>query len=168
MFGLVDTQILEDQWNLLSIQAWIRSQGVLDILLQEEVSAQLVLDMELQHQEMLFKEKYHLEWPNFRDRNSAYFHRVLKLRKLNKPLDYLFINGVFIQDHQQIRDHVVYFYEDSFSHQVGGHLDEGLIGQIIFALVTGKDNYCLCAIPDLEEVRYIVFKFDASSAPDLD
>lgn len=77
---------------------------------------------------MLLKEKFHFKWLDYGDRNSAYFHRVLKLRKINKLLNSLSINGVHKHDHLQIREHKVSYYEDLFSHHVSGQLDEGLIG----------------------------------------
>lgn len=63
-----------------------------------EIAAYNELGLELQWEKLLLKGKYHIIWLKDGDWNFAYFHHVLKARKVNRPLHSLRINGDIVSD----------------------------------------------------------------------
>lgn len=56
------------------------------------------LDEELQREELILKDKYHAKWSTCGDRNTIFFHHLLKSRRVNKPLEVLHVDGNYIKD----------------------------------------------------------------------
>ncbi|XP_019197152.1 PREDICTED: uncharacterized protein LOC109191019 [Ipomoea nil] len=97
------------------------------------------------------------------DRNSRYFHAIVKERRRK-----LYIHrvkngdGVWLEDRQGIAQQAVAFFERMFTAEVGGFDLARLY--CIPRLVMEDDNDLLIAVPGVEEVKEVVMQMSSTSA----
>lgn len=84
VFGNVHQLVSQAESNLQNIQNQIQTNGHTDTLIQQEKKAQGDLDLALNKEETFWFEKSKVKWHMEGDRNTAYFHRVTKIKKYNK------------------------------------------------------------------------------------
>lgn len=88
----------------------IRLEGFSDDLFRTEMDALADLDKALK-QEIFLREKGRTKWLVDGDRNTEFFHSLLKRRKARKPLSSVQIGDKITTDPNQISDHVKSYYE---------------------------------------------------------
>ena len=142
--------------------------GVTTDLLNEEIDASSELDNLLFQREVLLREQSRVKWLKEGDRNSAFFHSVLKRRKKATTLRFLKIGENLVDNEDEISDHILGYYKELFSEKVDYPVDYSIVEDIIPSLVTSQDNSELIRIPSFDEVQRVVFDMDASSAPGPD
>ena len=84
IFGNVHEFVKTAETNLTSIQNRIHTDRPSDNLLQHEKIAQSELNKALERQECYWQEKSRTNWYVNGDRNTAYFHRLSKIKNKTK------------------------------------------------------------------------------------
>lgn len=64
---------------------------------------------------MILREKCHVKWLKDGDRNSAFFHHVMRYRIINKPLHSIFSDGRVVIDSNLIWEYVINYFQQIFS-----------------------------------------------------
>ncbi|KAF3432461.1 hypothetical protein FNV43_RR27201 [Rhamnella rubrinervis] len=94
VFGDIHDKIILAKEKLLSVQNMIGTEGFTEERLAEECR---------------------VKWLRDGDRNSKFFHSLLRVRKSQRPLSSLSIQGINISDEATIRSHIVDYYRSLFS-----------------------------------------------------
>lgn len=166
-FGDVHQRVESAVKMVDQIQAEFDAAGSSDDLVIQEANAQSELQQALKCQEELWKDKARLNWHYFGDRNSAFFHKVTKIRNTTKQLTILKKGDTILDQQQGIENRVLDFYKNLFA-SVNRCSDNGLVESFIPPLVSAEDNSMLTKLPSMEEVRSAVFSMNASGAPGPD
>ena len=88
------------------------------------------------------------------DRNSKYFHAVVKQRQVQGMIHRVKrADGVWVEDDDGIAIEAIAYFSNLFSGDTSSNLD-GLLG-LIPSMITGEDNMVLEKIPTMEEVRRV-------------
>ncbi|XP_057771087.1 uncharacterized protein LOC130990877 [Salvia miltiorrhiza] len=167
-FGNVDTQIQEGQRTLMDVQQKISVLGYTDALFDEEIAAQAGLNITLTRKNMLLQKKSRANWLLDGDRNSAFFHRIIRSRKQNQRIAHLRINGVMTYDSDVIQQHIIDFFSNLFNQEGQADVDRTLLEAIIDDCVTTEQNNHLICTPNDDEITAAVFGMDSNSAPGPD
>ncbi|VFQ85160.1 unnamed protein product [Cuscuta campestris] len=136
-----------------------------NLLKLKAITAQYTHQLHLE--EMFWKQKAHIQWIEGGDRNSKYFHSLVKDRRRK-----LYIHkikghdGHWIEDHQQISSQAIDFFQKLFSEESRGTIDYSSLA-CISPRITDEDNQQLVASPSLEEVKDAVFSLNPNSAAGL-
>ena len=77
--------------------------------------------------EITLKEQSRIKWLKEGDRNLAFFHSVLKHWKKSSLLRHMEINGILIDNDDDITTHVLDFYKNLLSEQSKIPLDYSLV-----------------------------------------
>lgn len=101
------------------------------------------------------------------DKNTSFFHKIAKQRSASCKLNYLKCDGLLLQDSEQIKQHVVGFFESLYS-TPNTTVSNDLIESVIPKLVTEADNNMLTSIPSFAEIKEVVFRMCPNSAPGPD
>lgn len=112
----------------------------------------------------MLSDQCRLKWLMERDRSSAFFHAILQMKHINKPLSSLLINGAIVHDADAIQHHALQYYKSLFnvdSHRVVQVSD---VSDFIPNLVWSAKNVTLIALPLDEEVWSFVFSLESNSA----
>ncbi|PON49831.1 hypothetical protein PanWU01x14_227300, partial [Parasponia andersonii] len=81
----------------------------------ENVDVLDALDNALTLHDSFLRDKCRIRWLEERDRNSSFYHAILKRCKVKKPLSSLIINDKIVIDPDCIAAYVVDFYASLFS-----------------------------------------------------
>ncbi|XP_027060834.1 uncharacterized protein [Coffea arabica] len=134
----------------------------------EEIhQAQAELNRALTIEEQFWRQKAWVKWLSAGDRNTRYFHAVVKQRRVQGAIHRVKTTaGTWVDRDKDIAREAVEYFSDLFS----GSLDfnPGDLGHLIPPIVSTADNALLAEAPDMEEVRRIVFDMDGESAADPD
>ena len=169
IFGDVNARVEKAKEDLSNIQMDISSNGFSPEKLEAEISAHSHLDEALNFQTAFLKEKSRLNWVSDGDRNSAFFHKMVKLRRATKGIPMMNIDGTQVTNQDVIRDHILKYYSELFSKREEVQKDNfNLIREVIPNMVSVHDNQRLTSIPTEEEIRSAVFAMDSNSAPGPD
>jgi len=84
-FGNVHNQVKNAKDKVDKIQEEIDSVGHSDDLMLAEKNAQIALEQALNIEEIFWQQKSKIKWHSEGDRNTAYFHRVAKIKKCLQP-----------------------------------------------------------------------------------
>ncbi|XP_057770894.1 uncharacterized protein LOC130990686 [Salvia miltiorrhiza] len=168
VFGNVDTQIEEGQRRLSVLQNDISSTGYTDDLFDAEVAEQASLGTLLDRKCNLLQQKSRANWLNDGDRNSSFFHRLIKFRKRPQRIEHLKIEGNMVYDQSIIQDHIIDFFSNLFREEGQRTVDRVMLEAIIDEWVTEEQNDTLTRIPDDAEIAAAVFGMDSNSAPGPD
>ncbi|XP_026399682.1 uncharacterized protein LOC113295565 [Papaver somniferum] len=120
----------------------------------------------LQQMTML-KQKSWNNWLVEGSSNSSFFHNSIRIRKSSNTISELVdSNGTCITYYEQLRDHVVQYYEDKFN---GQELDnEGDLFDFEHDSVSVEESNAMDKIPTPEEIKQAVFDLGSDSAPGPD
>lgn len=146
------------------VQEQIDSLGPLDDLIEQEKEALSNMQNALFQQEEFWLEKSRLNWQIHGDRNTAFFHRLTKIRNVSKQISMLRNGEEILLSPSDIETHVVSFYEELFS-SPNTCIDNGLIEEVIPDMVSAEDNLKLTNLPSSEEIKNAVFSMNRDSAP---
>ncbi|PNX82112.1 ribonuclease H, partial [Trifolium pratense] len=153
--------------HLQSIQLQMQNNGHSDSLLHLEKKAQLDLDTALDRQEVFWKEKSKVKWHLEGDRNTAYFHRIAKIKNTTKLISSLKHGAEILTDPAQIADHVVQYYKNLFC--TNPILQEQILVEQVIPNLVGQDtNALLTMIPSKDEIKHAVFDLNKDGAPGPD
>ncbi|XP_057803424.1 uncharacterized protein LOC131018732 [Salvia miltiorrhiza] len=168
VFGHVDIQIADHQRHLSLVQNNISIMGYSDELFNEEVGAQAALNSVLARKHSLFQQKCRAHWLTDGERNTEFFHRLLRFRKNNLRMEHLRIGDTVSYDQNVIQQHIVDFFSNLFKDDLQHQVDVTMFEANIDNYVTGDHNAALIRIPDDEEIHAAVFSMDANSSPGPD
>ena len=168
VFGNIRTRLAQAQQRVTSIQADLASHSPMHNIQNLEWEALADYNLILDQEATFLRQKARDDWLRDGDRNSAFFHRKLKISKGQGSITSLLIDGVVISDRQTIRDHILHYYEELFARDPD-HLPsfEGL-DTLFPNSVTPQQNEELIRVPSPDDVRHTVFGMSPDSAPGPD
>ncbi|KAK2647816.1 hypothetical protein Ddye_015305 [Dipteronia dyeriana] len=140
VFGDITLNVTKANEKMMLILGRIGSEGFSDDLFRLETAALADLDSALKQQEIFLKEKSRVRWLAEGDRNSNFFHSLLKRRRGNKTLSSIQIGENISNDPMDIGEHVSSFYQHLFSDPVNNSLDLSIIREHVPSLVTVDEN----------------------------
>ncbi|KAK2426743.1 hypothetical protein QL285_025379 [Trifolium repens] len=126
-----------------------------------------MLEEALNRQEMFWQEKAKINWHLNGDRNTKYFHRLVKIKNTTKTITSLQDGDNILTDYNQISDHIINYYKNLFCSNLVLQ-DSTLIDDVIPSLVTTDVNAILTLLPSHEEIKAAVFALNTDSAPGPD
>jgi hypothetical protein len=125
------------------------------------------LDKALDMQEVFWKEKARINWHLEGDRNTAYFHRLAKIKNSTKLISSLRHGSQILTETSQIADHVVDYFKNIFCTNPSLQ-DLLLVEEVIPNLVGDNINALLTMLPSKEEIKNAIFDLNKDSAPGPD
>ncbi|XP_026433629.1 uncharacterized protein LOC113331059 [Papaver somniferum] len=125
-----------------------------------------ISETRIQHNTML-KQKSRNQWLVEGSSNTTFFHNSIRIRRTSNTISELVdSNGHTISDYDQLRDHVVQFYEEEFN----GH--ESKYDASLFDYehvgISEEESFSMDRIPTPDEIKQAVFDLVADSAPGPD
>jgi hypothetical protein len=150
-----------------SVQALIDEIGITDALQQRDFEAQLALSKVLLQQEIFWREKARVNNFSFGDRNTAYFHRLAKIRSTSKPIALLHHEHGVITDATELELHIVNYFKGIFCGSNNCSANS-LIQDCIPDLVSTEDNNFLTSTPSDAEIKLAIFSMNGDGAPGPD
>ncbi|XVE86635.1 hypothetical protein DITRI_Ditri18aG0050200 [Diplodiscus trichospermus] len=166
-FDNVDLAILETQQSLVDIQLEMEQEGFLEELFSKEMEDHNSLSFHLESKRKLLADSCKVKWLKQGDRNSQFFHNLLKQRRARSGINSLFINGDYVIDPYIIRVHIIDFYEELFAALLGPR-DFSTVKVVTPSLLTDFDNSFLLQIPSDLDIKETIFDMDPYSAPGPD
>lgn len=115
--------------------------------------------------DLLFQ-KTRAKWLQDGDRNTAFFHAVIRQRRCRNAIQLQDTNGVIVTHPQEVCSLAAPFYAQLFS-ATPYFIKEELFEQF-HSDVTATMNTQLCAIPMADELMESIFSLSADSAPGMD
>ena len=105
-----------------------------------------------------------LKWLFDGDRNTAFFHQMVKLRKASRGIPMLEIDGHPTTGQTIIGNHILEFYKDLFAnnYDCSSHY-ANFVTEVVPRPVTYLDNEALNRMPSMKEIREVVFSLDPRS-----
>lgn len=101
------------------------------------------------------------------DRNTAYFHKLAKVRHATGQMVLLKAGDSILDNQVDIENHVLSYYESLYASD-NNCTDSNFVDNVIPKLVTSEDNAMLTCLPSYDEVKVAVFGLNASGAPGPD
>ncbi|KAG6538374.1 hypothetical protein ZIOFF_003490 [Zingiber officinale] len=121
-----------------------------------------ILDME----EMFWKQKAAMKWFGESERNTKFFHNLVRKRRMASRIFRIWDEGVCLEDNNLIQTSGVRFFEDLLT---GEDFECDSVGMdIIPQLVSLEENQVLSALPSIEELKRVVWEIseDNAAGPD--
>ncbi|XP_024630290.2 uncharacterized protein [Medicago truncatula] len=156
VFADVDRQVRLAVDEVNRIQLLIDTEGFSDTLYLQDLEAQMLLTNALNVQEQFWKEKARNQHFINGDRNTAYFHRVSKIRAATNSISLLQDGDNILYEPADIEVHILSYFQGIFSmdNNCGQNT---LVDETIPALVTEEDNQMLMRFPLSSEIKAAVF-----------
>ncbi|XP_057782626.1 uncharacterized protein LOC131000636 [Salvia miltiorrhiza] len=167
-FGNYNVTLADLQQDLSSLQENIDERGYTDELFDQEVNLQARIGSVLLRKSEHLRQQSRVSWLSDGDRNTRFFHSMVKWRRSNQNIKKLNIDGVISEDPGVMAAHVIHFYEDLFSEPISPPVDRSWISGYIPASVSPAQSDMLVATPSAEDIRLTVFSMDMNSAPGPD
>jgi len=149
------------------IQQIIDTEGFSDEHYLQELEAQLLLTKALKYQEDVWREKARDQKFIHGDRNTAYFHRLAKIRSSKNSINFLYDGELVITEPSDIEVHVINYFQSIFT-VANNCIHNDLIAETIPSLVYIDENNMLLRIPQREEVKDAAFALNGDGAPGPD
>ncbi|MCI05544.1 RNA-directed DNA polymerase (Reverse transcriptase), partial [Trifolium medium] len=153
--------------NLDVIQNCISSDGYTESLMKQEFLAKESLENALNIEEIFWQEKSRVNWHCQGDRNTAFFHRISKIKQAYKKLNSLRVDNSIVTEPELIANHVVNHFSSLFSAS-NSTFDNGLVEEVIPKLVNDNTNNLLTMLPSALEIKNAVFSMNKDGAPGPD
>jgi hypothetical protein len=166
-FGNITANVTAATAKVDEIQRMIDINGASGDLLNQEKLAQINLENVLHMEELFWSEKSKVKWHLEGDRNTAYFHRIAKIKNTTNHISSLMNGDVALNSSNEVSAHVVDHFSSLFT-QAGSFVDNGLVEEVIPNLITDRINDMLTNIPSMEEIKSAVFSLNNDSAPGPD
>jgi hypothetical protein len=164
VFGNMDHNVTSAIDEVNFVQALIDENGITDALQQRDFEAQLTLSKVLLQQEIFWREKARVNNFSFGDRNTAYFHRLAKIRSTSKPIALLHHEHGVITDATELELHIVNYFKGIFCGSNNCSANS-LIQDCIPDLVSTEDNNFLTSSPSCAEIKSSIFSMNGDGAP---
>ncbi|GAU13228.1 hypothetical protein TSUD_245980 [Trifolium subterraneum] len=166
-FGNIHSNVKQAYQNADDIHNLIDSNGPNELLLDQEKIAQINLEKALLMEEMFWSEKSKVKWHTDGDRNTAYFHRVAKIKNTSSLISTLRNGDIVLNSTKEVSAHVVDHFSSLFNDSAP-FVDNGLVEEVIPCLVTDRINKMLTILPSHDEIKSAVFGLNNDSAPGPD
>ncbi|XP_057785445.1 uncharacterized protein LOC131002988 [Salvia miltiorrhiza] len=167
-FGNIDDQLATLQQELAVIQDNIAANGYNEDNFNEEVSKQAAITTILNRKNTHLQQMSRISWLKDGDRNTKFFHRMLRFRNSCSPIGHLNIGGVISYDQKAIEQHIIEHFTTLFSQDTRQNVEIVELEAIIDMQVTIEQNKDLTAIPSELEIAATVMGMEANSAPGPD
>ncbi|XP_057790938.1 uncharacterized protein LOC131008050 [Salvia miltiorrhiza] len=167
-FRKVDIMLADFQQELLEIQQIISRDGYTEDLFTKETQAQAKINVTLTKKSSFLQQKSRVKWLQDGDRNTTFFHNMLRYKRRHQNIESLIINGTMIHDDTVIVQHVVQFFTNLFASTCSSDNCLADIQALLDHLIYNSQNALLARIPDEEEIIAAVFDMDAESSPGPD
>ncbi|XP_057786280.1 uncharacterized protein LOC131003749 [Salvia miltiorrhiza] len=168
VFGNVDNSIGQFQNHLAVTQNQISETGYTDELFDEEIRLQAELNVALSRKNNFLQQKSRASWLQDGDRNTTFFHRMIKFKWRNTLITRLNIDGVDVYDPSIIEQHIIGHFSAFFMDDESPSTDPLEIEALIDVAVSDAQNNFLVSIPEESEIAAEVFGMDVNSAPGPD
>lgn len=120
----------------------------------------------LEREEIFWYQKSRINWMNYGDRNTSFFHQYAKVRRQQNFVRRLLLNGNWVEDQESLHDGAIQYFQNLLTSEVNS-LDPDLIS-VIPQMITADQNDSLCVIPQSAEVKEAVFSLSGNSSPGPD
>ncbi|MCH96033.1 endonuclease/exonuclease/phosphatase family protein, partial [Trifolium medium] len=167
VFGNIDHNVHFAIEEVTSVQALIDENGFTDALQQRDLEAQLLLSKALLHQDSFWREKARVNNFSSGDRNTAYFHRLAKIKSSSKPIALLQHDNGVITTEADLELHIVNSFKSIFCEENNCSANS-LIQDCIPDAVSPEDNASLIVVPSETEIKAAVFAMNGDGAPGPD
>ena len=167
IFGDIHVQVKDATTKLDAIQEEIDREGHTNMLMEQEKQAQINLENVLNMEECFWHEKAKVKWHAEGDRNTSYFHKIVKIKNTSSLITNLKNGDEFLTNQEEISAHIVNHFTNLFSSQETG-TDNGIIEDVIPNLLTERINNILIMIPSHDEIHNAVFSLNKNSVPGPD
>ncbi|XP_057786281.1 uncharacterized protein LOC131003750 [Salvia miltiorrhiza] len=167
-FGNFNTSLEELYNKLSSLQAHIDNVGYSDALFDQEVELEASISVMLSRQEDLHRQKSRIRWLQDGDRNTKFYHNMLRMKRASHTIKHLEINDVLVEDHNTLASHVENFYKALFAADINPGGDLSWITNYITSSLTLDHKSALVTCPTATEIKAVVFAMDKDSAPGPD
>ncbi|KAL6572341.1 hypothetical protein OROMI_013299 [Orobanche minor] len=119
------------------------------------------LTLTLSMEEDFWKQKANMKWMLEGERNSKFFHNLVKKKRQKIFLHCIRDNGCLITNPEDIQVSAVNYFSNCFAEQMPilDELDPNLVPKII----THDQNNMLCFTPTIDEIRNCVFDMEVDS-----
>jgi len=111
-------------------------------------------------------------WFKDGDRNTGFFHVVVKRRNNSSGIHRLRIDNEVIEDSKLIEDHILDFYTNLYAESISNVQDtrnmKDFIITYILELVSSDENMILIKCPEFLEIKNVVFNLNDNSVPGPD
>ena len=102
------------------------------------------------------------------DKNTTFFHAVVKRRNNSSGIHRLWIDNEVTRDPKLIEEHILDFYKTLYAESISHDLDidnmEDFIGTYIPPMVSSEENMMLIKCPNFLEIKNVVFNLNSNSA----
>lgn len=164
-FGNLFVRKREVQADIQKLESQLQ-QGWADSVHQEwESRSRELVQIEAWENEMLCN-KARLDWARDGDRNSKYFHAVIRERRKRKLTQLTLANGDITTSPSEIGRLAVEFFSDLFTASPY-HLDEELFANIQ-PRVSPAEDQIFNSLPTMEEISETIKQLNPSSSPGND
>ncbi|KAL6570158.1 hypothetical protein OROMI_014672 [Orobanche minor] len=119
------------------------------------------LTLTLSMEEDFWKQKANMKWMLEGERNSKFFHNLVKKKRQKNFLHCIRDNGCLIPNPEDIHVSAVNYFSKCFGEQMPilDEIDPNLVPKII----THEQNNMLCVTPTIDEIRSCVFDMEGDS-----
>ncbi|XP_019435469.1 PREDICTED: uncharacterized protein LOC109341956 [Lupinus angustifolius] len=177
VFGNIHLRVQASKSNVEFIQSCIQEHEPINDLLEQEERAPseliqaLLVEEEfwreksraLLVEEEFWREKSRVNWHTLGDRNTSFFHKVAKMRKVTNSIAMMQSGDLILDTQDDIASHVLNYYTELFD-TPNTTTRNGLIQQVIPHLLHDEDNYMLTKHPSPEEIKLAVFAMNGDGA----
>jgi hypothetical protein len=169
-FGNLQGQLRATQARLDNVRHQIRDQGMNPILISEESSALKMLEEWELWEEIFWKQKSRVDWLQEGDRNTAFFHNMVKAHRSGNSITSLVTaSGDQLFSKEAISLEAIRYFSHLFSKEKPSALVETRsILDCIPKLVSNNINSNLLKPIVLEELEKVVFGMKKGKAPGPD
>ncbi|CAL0324296.1 unnamed protein product [Lupinus luteus] len=167
VFGNIHLKVKDALEKVDSIQLSMSNLGQDQHLLDQENSAQNDLSLALQVQEEFWREKARINWCTKGDRNTAYFHKLAKIRHASKSMSMLRHDSHVLLGQGEIADHALSYFTNLYASDNYTQQND-LIQQVVPSLVSENQNNLLTKIPTNDEIKAAAFGMNGDGAPGPD
>ena len=136
-------------------------------MLEQEKNAQINLENALNLEETFWKEKAKVKWHIEGDRNTAYFHRLAKIKQASSLITNMRNGDVMLNEPEEVSAHIVNHFTDLFT-QNSNTINNAMVEEVIPNLITDRINRILTILPNHDEIHSAVFSLNQDSAPSPD
>lgn len=128
-----------------------------------ERTLKLELQNVLKQDETLWAQKSRVQWLALGDRNTIFFHISTIIKRKRNCIEKLKIEGDWTNDSHIIADHINCYYNDLFSKDANGDLDD--LDFPPAPIISDRDNIILKSPLTWSEVRFAIFSMQPMKAP---
>ncbi|XP_057803279.1 uncharacterized protein LOC131018582 [Salvia miltiorrhiza] len=158
VFGNVDSAIAQNQQDLSDIQVTIADLGYNDSRFDAEVNCEVKLNRFLSQKNSLLQQKSRVAWLTDGDKNTSFFHNMLKFIKDKLHIGHLRIGNDIVYDSDVIEQHIIGHFSSLFTNTASDVVDLAALEANVDLVITEEQNKGLVALPDDTEITAAAVK----------